>query len=267
MEKSGFDAYTLKLLAIIGMVLQHTAIIISDLIPQPLQWPMHVAGGLTFPIMAFMLVEGYNKTSNRKKYSLRLFAFAVISQIPYMLGFRAWALNIMFTLLFGLLLFMLYDKLRERRLQWLFWIVFVIYTIASLFFLDWGLFGPVMLLLYHIIKNDGLRRWLPGVIIGAAMLVMGFLSVMTFTAIETLTPEMAEMLGIDDIEQVLTKVKFGLAFAVGIFIPALLLRKYNGQRGKSMRYLFYIVYPAHLLILALIAHAAGIRELGFSIGL
>jgi len=60
-----FDAYTLKIIAIVGMVLQHTAIILADVIPYGLEIPMHLAGGLTFPIMAFFLIEGLKHTSNR----------------------------------------------------------------------------------------------------------------------------------------------------------------------------------------------------------
>ena len=40
-------------------------------------------GRLAFPIFAFMIVEGYFKTSNLKRYVGRLFIFAIISEIPY----------------------------------------------------------------------------------------------------------------------------------------------------------------------------------------
>ena len=69
---------------------------------------LRAIGRLSFPIFAFMLVEGFLHTSSRKKYVLRLTIFALISEIPYRLftvlgnwsrvGFPTWE-NIFFELL------------------------------------------------------------------------------------------------------------------------------------------------------------------------
>lgn len=44
---------------------------------------MQLIGGLAVPVFAFLLVEGFMKTSNYSRYLLSVTAFALISEIPY----------------------------------------------------------------------------------------------------------------------------------------------------------------------------------------
>ena len=42
------------------------------------------------------------------------------------------------------------------------------------------------------------------------------------------------------------------------FLDMIPIYLYNGTRGKQMKYFFYIFYPAHLFLLAMIARAMGL---------
>jgi hypothetical protein len=239
MEKPGLNAYALKMTAIIGMALQHTAIVLGDVVPPAMHFPMQFAGGLTFPVMAFFVAEGYRHTSNLQKYMGRIFIFALIAQIPYMLAFgpvfftMSFHPNIMFTIFIGLAMLVIYDKMRVREL---FWALFIIISIATLLF-DWGIIGPAIILMYHAIKSEPARR------IAVPMAACGGLLALS-------------IIQGADIGSLVASPR--LMFLLGVLCTIPLLLLYNGRRGRSMKYLFYIFYPLHLLILALIALSLGI---------
>ena len=91
----------LKVVAIMGMTCNHAAYVFAGHLPFVGECVLFAVGGVTFPVMAYLLVEGYRHTSNVKRYALRLAVFAAVSQIPYAL-YLALNANVLFTLLIGL---------------------------------------------------------------------------------------------------------------------------------------------------------------------
>ena len=264
-----FNAYTLKMIAIIGMLMQHTVLVLGTMIPVGLHFPLQFGGGFTFPIMAFFLVEGYRHTRNVKKYATRIFVFALVSQVPHMMSlgnavgniFNGDAVffygNIMFTLFVGLVVLWLYDHMKKRAL---FWILFVLLSLATLL-CDWGIIGPIMILLYHIIKDEKLKRTVVPFLAFWFNLLAGFfigIGVGFMIALE----------GLDALEYAVdapveTNFLAGIAaimFMVGMLASIPFIRRYSGERGPSMKYMFYAFYPLHLLVLGVLAYLLGINS-------
>ena len=252
------DAYKLKLIAIIGMILNHIPFALFEVLPYWLNFPLYVAGGLTFPIMAFFVVEGYKHTSNLKRYMLRLFVFGVISIPFHILVFRMIVPNIMFTIILSLLVLVLHDKIKIRPF---FWILFVLILIVSMaLMMDWYFIGIIVVLLYHKIQKESTRRVLPGIIAGVFWFVMSLFAVISMAWAQATGVEI-DMGGISPIMMDIRFMTVTLVFIIGCIAAAFLLKGYNGERGKRMKWMFYAFYPLHLAVLSVLALAFGLVDL------
>ena len=73
----------LKVIAIITMLIDHLGA--SGLIPFGSPWytVCRVIGRLAIPLFCFCVAEGLKYSKNRKNYILRLFLFALISEVQF----------------------------------------------------------------------------------------------------------------------------------------------------------------------------------------
>ena len=224
--KRGVSSFTLKVVAIVGMTFNHACYIFYPYLPAEALLLLFGFGGLTFPIMAFLLVEGYHHTSNIKRYAGRLLAFALVSQVPYGL-FLAHNLNVLSTLLIGLGILYLYDTMESRGGFWL--AAAALVTASAL--CDWGIIGPLMILMMRAIPD---RR--QGIVLPLLVPILG-------NGLPALSDYMAAF------DPAL--LPFALYPLLGCTATIPLLLAYNGSRGRPMKWLFYAYYPAHILVLGL----------------
>ena len=173
-------------------------------------------GYFTAPVMCWFLVEGYRCTRSVKKYAGRLLIFAVISQLPYYLAFARNHLAPWYTLNMIFTLFLcLCLMIAEEKIS------------------DPGKKSLVVLGIIAV-REDPKRRKKAFFI---AALVLGI----------TVTAELPGAAGI--------------AAGAGAMIAVLaaggcVLVFYNGKKSQKhflvKKYFFYVFYPAHLVILALL---------------
>ena len=184
---------------------------------------------MTFPIMVYLMSEGYKYTRDVKKYAQRLLIFAVIALVPFILVFGG-MLNVLFTLFFGLIVIYLYDNMKSRSL---FWIIFALAVLATIV-CDWLIMGVPMILCSHVIKNKWGRVIVP-VLIAWVFMGLSLWGMVTFSGMEQ--------------REIIANAIYVYG---GCTLTIPLLLAYNGQRGRPMKYFFYAFYPGHLALLAVV---------------
>ena len=202
-------------------------------------------GRLTYPIFAFLLVEGYFHTSNLKKYLLRLLVFALLSEIPFNLAMGStWFYpihqNVLWTFLISLLMIHMNERAKASGKLWR-RIVTIPLSLALggllglVTFVDYHHAGVFMVLAFYFFRG---RNWWN--------YLLQFLA-MYYINIEILS-------GFSYQFQLLGNTIFfprqGLALLA--LIPIWLYRGKQGPHNKLLQYMYYAFYPAHLLILGLI---------------
>ncbi len=82
------SAFAVKMIALVTMITDHTGVFLFNkiIISPEIYLLMRRIGRIGFPLFAFMLSNGFDKSSDRVKYLSRLILFAAISQIPFTLG-------------------------------------------------------------------------------------------------------------------------------------------------------------------------------------
>ena len=189
-------------------------------------------GRIAFPIFVFFLVEGFCRTRNRKKYALRLLLFSLISEVPFDLAFYGEVFypkyqNVGFELLLAFLMMWVLDVIRKAPWEGTPGIVLKAAlsapTVAAFALLgkagyvDYSYGGIVLAaFFYYHFHNENRKRWL------APLAGIVWCPFFEFSAI------------------------YGTSLC---FL-------YNGKKGRQQKWFFYVFYPLHLTLLALIHYAA-----------
>lgn len=207
-------------------------------------------GRISFVLFTYLIVEGFVYTGSRARYLLRLFLFALLSEIPFDLAFSGKAVdwsgqNVYWTLFLGVLMLTLWEYLgRQRGFVPRVAQIAVLGSgcaAAFLFSTDYRFMGILLIFVFYVTRGRT-----PAVQILAAGLVM-FFGTWGSNCIryrETYT--------------VLYLLRFSLRELYGLSAFVLIVL-YNGKRGRQLPKPFYYgFYPLHLLVFYGVARLVGV---------
>lgn len=201
-------------------------------------------GRLSFPIFAFLLVEGYFHTGDLRKYGKRLLLFALVSEIPFNLAmgsriFYPIHQNVLWSFLISIGLIH-WNETASAAPLWKRLLVgsaslAIGYVAGLLTFADFYHAGVLTALVFYFFRG---RKW---------WCRLGQLVCLLF--INT------ELLGGFSYQVTLLGKTFFIqrqSFALLALVPIWLYRGRQGRHSKALQYSCYAFYPLHLLILGLI---------------
>ncbi len=256
--KKEVTTFTLKMIAILTMVLDHIGAVLLERViwgitpkgaaffyscSPSMQSALKTAdlllrgiGRLSFPLFCFLLVEGFFYTSNRRKHALLLGIFALLSEIPFDLAVNRQIFeirchnNVMITLLLGFLGMWLLEftkeKIKEMDLPASLSMVCNALVIGGLYLLadfircDYGGAGVLAILGLYVLREKSPYA--------------GYILAVVILAVLSHPSELIALLGL---------------------LPLL---AYHGKQGRKMKYFFYAFYPLHFLALAGLGVCLGI---------
>ena len=218
----------LKMIAIITMLIDHTALVLLSQYQPAIQtlFTFHGKsyslyricrdiGRVAFPIYCFLLVEGFLHTRSRFRYGRNLLLFALISELPWnFMHTDTWLFekqNVFFTLFLGYLACWAIEYFWEKQYLTLICLLALLAASCCLK-ADYGWRGFVFIIIMYILRTDKSSQ----AIVGSCWLSYEWKACFAFISINM----------------------------------------YNGNRGfirgKWMKYLFYAFYPVHITVLVLL---------------
>lgn len=198
----------LKVIAMLSMLIDHIAYYYCCDNPY-LYELMRTVGRIAFPTFAFLLAEGFVHTRNRQQYLISLFAFALLSEIPWMLLNHDGSHNVIFTLLAGILGL---HVIENSKSHWITAICVTLIGLATIFSdTDYSWRGFGLVLIFYMFRGR---------------------------------PELQTLFGIPLMyEYGITGV------LVAFSVIWLYNGERGFIQGKAWKYAFYAFYPVHLMII------------------
>ena len=205
---------TLKVIALVSMTIDHLAYFVMA-VSMGMQdvWTygfLRGVGRIAFPVFAFLVVEGFHHTRNLHRYMVTLLITAVISDVPWMLLGGVESHNVLFTLLLGLMAVAAADRLCKSLGTAIISTAFFS-LVAAWLNVDYSWNGVCLMMVFYMFRDKPIF-----------ILPFGFPLLMQYGTVGT---------------------------CLGLLVPLVYSGKRGFIHGGCMKYLFYLYYPLHLIVL------------------
>ncbi|WP_353093544.1 TraX family protein [Tissierella praeacuta] len=267
-DLGGLTGFQIKFLALIFMLLDHIHYFFkfTGKVPVVFSW----IGRLSGDLFLFTMIEGYIHTSNRKKYFTRIYFMSVFMAVIKSLmqifqslqrGDGFYAENGIFsTFVILIIMFKGIDYIREKKILkgiglllspfLISYALVIIFQVIIIPIMGIYTANCVYLLVCSFIPSP---FWVEGglyvILTGLILYVFHENKKLQFTSYIMFT--LVWMIGIPlaYIRPISLKLMFTNYYEWMSVFAVIFMFLYNGERGKSMKKLFYIFYPAHVYIL------------------
>lgn len=215
LKKISLNNNQIKIIAFFSMLLDHIGVLILKnqnifFEYKNLAVLFRLIGRIAFPIYSFLFLEAFFKSKSIKKYAIRLFIFAIISEIPFDLFFFNKIIefshqNILFNFFLILILLSLIKRNEKNKTNIVLYII--IFSMISYFLkLDYYYIAVIFISILYIYRDNYNIK----IIYSFIVLITQFPAILGF----------------------------------------LLFKLYNFKKGKiNIKILFYLLYPLHFIIL------------------
>ena len=222
---SALSSFVLRLIALVCMCVDHAGLALF-----PSASAFRCVGRLAFPLYCFLLTQGFAHTRDIRAYARRLLLLACVSEIPFDLAVNLstnsilkghvlefTSQNVFFTLAIGMIVLTVLEGLRVLQIDTILKTILIVgvtalgAALAYALHTDYGVIGVLA-----ICAAYGFRNQKKELQMAVPCVVLSVLNMSELCAL----------------------------------VDAGIVHFYNGKRGLKLKWVFYIFYPLHLLILA-----------------
>lgn len=256
-----FNATHIKLFALLFMTIDHIGYYGFDTPPISDYYSvLRIIGRIAAPLFLYFVIEGVKHTRSKTKFLIRLYTAAVCMELcntlvkKFVFNSAISFGNIFYTFAWVVLLIIVCDKVIEfiKCKKWNYaalWAFGGVLFIFIVYFIEESSYGNSVFanILRILFRSPGKAEYsLIAILVGIAWY---YTNSKLIHGLILLLPCITSMTGLFDSVLYFNFARgnqWGMIWA----IPFILL--YNGQRGKGMKYFFYIYYPLHAYLLAIL---------------